>query len=1336
MTKKNLIKTLLLSPAIIAPVSLISATTTNNEEDNSIINSQDVINYLKTNLNTLEITPINEHKFNVLTIFENTNLTKTKINDSKTKIKLNFSHLFRKNLDQINITLSKYFNSKVKQIEYYYMNLTNERTFEFKIYYKQKGQNETIIEGNNIFQPQILNSNIQSQALAIYEKTNVLNFDPKTLTPEEKQILILDMKSRLLKQLDSEFVEVKSQEDNIVEFKFDRPFVFDYYSPLETEHVIINGNEIQARNYHFSFNLNTILGSNPFEASDIELEVKKYNKYGVEIASFIEKWTIDSTIANSTYKFFNWDPENQYDQFQLIHPNLTNINREDILVDGKPVPNEKYDPFINPKTGFKTNLVWIDLPREFNWYQHYQNNLSGFRDISNKVDLSNNVLSDYYQTKNVPFGIQSKFLTKTLFKNTKYQQDLPQGLIADSIVSSGAISFIIPDDIDLVFIYKLNPNSNELGFVPWDATKEVEVIRNTQLNINRSFDKYYFSKEGEYLIATSKLSGESNLTLLSINESSINNDDFTEKFKKPYFSKLWESKVGVWFKKYLLKQKGLSNEKILQLKYFDVLNYYKEFVEFVEQPFGGKTVFLSPGSSLDSNGFDEVGGYVRLPKIPNRIKKLTHYQFLEQKLIVPTNLNLKNLIDQYVNKINEFQQLVLNDATKTEKRFLKNQLRILKSQIDNLTYQQLLLDPSLANSYNANFMVNVFENNTSLNIETIIAKPLLLGENDDYTRYRYSVSFQPINPSFSLKENVLEFELWFVNPFFDQTQPNTLADTIKNDNNALIQNYLSLNSSKIDELTKFTTFETFTNSIIKSKFDNTFFNEMSKQEFDQHDFNLRFNYDRKAKSIELQIDFRLKGTIEFNTIKYPLKLWANNKLFSYLTNNLINISSYRQLDLDQMQEQVLKDIANSFSNPDILLAKDYKIVEFLELKNNLKNLIQKARPFNLTLNALEPWKNETATFRVIDDSEYSSTVFDLSQIEPIVFEINEKLPLAELLDNLKNTIIQALTNQENIKYISIYDFDIQNLILYLKIALFGKRPENNTFEFELKSTKTNYSNSLKIKIINNLQNDVEVDINDVFSFEQIDLDANDLNQLFKQLFTFLKDPINVLNYQVNNDFTIFEIQNLLYYFDLDFIRPSKTKYITSLDKATIISQIRKNLINQATEEQINDVIKAFEKYNNYDYYSQETKQAILDEINNLIYLILENQSLDFEQEKTSIYKLFNGDKQAKYTLFGQKFNPNSKPIELINNSKVSLTLTDLAKQIDKQKEQKIKNSIDNVSNQASKIEEKEKETITKNKEIERKRKILYTIAITISSLFGVSVIGIIIYLKRKNKLKK
>ncbi|UOE64063.1 hypothetical protein MbovBow_02615 [Mycoplasmopsis bovis] len=372
----------------------------------------------------------------------------------------------------------------------------------------------------------------------------------------------------------------------------------------ETEVITINGKKIDVINYRFEENLtdnrkdandkDRVFNANIEEQNDKtaknETNSHAKNEYKIEITKYKDKAhkeveykytkiiVIDSRSSQMDYKWFAWDPEKNKHQKELIEEFLTDEKGEAKKdKDGKPIPNPKYDPLIDKKTGTKKQLVWFDFkngntqpdlglfahddinkyPEKDGWY--YTNS-----DFANDVDDPKD--KNYYKLTKAPYK------TKTLFAPHSNENDLDSGVIAEAVVldGKGALKQLIGKNENAT-LFKLT--SRGLYKIPKNAQKRFLELANETGSDN------YFSEEGIWLFTSNAENSISNYKFVLINKNSSPYSQFLDNLPNFYSLKpLWETKQGKRFFEWLEITKGLKFEQIKKLNYEDVMEYYKQYI--------------------------------------------------------------------------------------------------------------------------------------------------------------------------------------------------------------------------------------------------------------------------------------------------------------------------------------------------------------------------------------------------------------------------------------------------------------------------------------------------------------------------------------------------------------------------------------------------------------------------------------------------------------------------------------------------------------------------------------------------------------------------------------
>ncbi|UOE63496.1 hypothetical protein MbovWib_03990 [Mycoplasmopsis bovis] len=447
--------------------------------------------------------------------------------------------------------------------------------------------------------------------------STVYNNRIATRSLEERLIIKLgkwvDFKSGTTKLVDDELVKDPTDNKKIEKTGKDRyggkwiahtPLKVNFTATSdETEVITINGKKIDVINYRFEENLTDnrkdandnerVFNANIEEQNDKtakdESNSHAKNEYKIEITKYKDKAhkeieykytkiiVINSRSSQMDYKWFAWDPEKNKHQKELIEEFLTDEKGEAKKdKDGKPIPNPKYDPLIDKKTGTKKQLVWFDFkngntkpdlglfahdnineyPEKDGWY--YTN--SDFAEYISGSEKS------YYKLTKAPYK------TKTLFAPHSNENDLDPGVIAETVVldGKGALKQLIGKNENAT-LFKLT--SRGLYKIPKNAKKRFLELANETGSDN------YFSEEGIWLFTSNAKDSISNYKFVLINKDSSPYSQFLDNL--PNFDSLkplWETKQGKKFFEWLEITKGLKFEQIKKFNYEDAMEYYKQYI--------------------------------------------------------------------------------------------------------------------------------------------------------------------------------------------------------------------------------------------------------------------------------------------------------------------------------------------------------------------------------------------------------------------------------------------------------------------------------------------------------------------------------------------------------------------------------------------------------------------------------------------------------------------------------------------------------------------------------------------------------------------------------------
>ncbi|UUM24568.1 hypothetical protein [Mycoplasma sp. 3686d] len=1121
-------------------------------------------------------------------------------------------------------------------------------------------------------------------------------------------------------------------------FEFFAPFGFDFYSENEDEKVIVNGINLEVKNKHFTFNIASIINkdenTNQWDTNTpIELKISKFNKNtGKEILSYTEKWDISSYISHSEFKLLNWNPKEQYAQFNRITKYKTTLDRKPILdQNGNQIPNSDYDPFIDPKTGVKSNLVWLNLPAN-NFYEQY---LTAPKSVKNEFDtkLSNKFsnrdnyfLNEYYKKNNLPLGTYFYNTPKTFFENSIYQFSSPQGIVAQSISSTSGIEFQIPEDADLVLIYKINKNADELSIEPFFENGNqsyVKVLRNKDKGIENSLKNFYFSSYGTYLIASSKKGGMSNFLLLNLDEDNTK-EDLVDAINKNYIQRFYDTKIGMIFSDYLSEIWKISPQKVKSLSYFDVLNYWKSFIKY-SGTLAGKAKFFQ--SHWENNFNDIVNDNIELK---TNTFDLSHTKFYKYNIFFNQAQKefLKNDqdIDHYYS-IFKSSQFTNSQA--------KEKIKQLSEQNDELI-KQMLSDKNYIQRLNR----KLFKANNLFLQSVDFTKLPPKGANDYYDLYDYELKFNSL--FFNQQPITQKFILNFKSLIANYNLPDTSGISQIDKETIAIRKKFVLNEQEIDQYTQNTVKSFFNEQEFKKHFSYKWFKNITPEEFNLYTYKLKIVYQSDDINLIISVSKDNKTyLLEPYTLKFAQK--DNGNIFDLLNLELINIYPFtnnQNITTKQLQDLIITQIENTFKVKKYYQV-DWDIDQLSQFIDNLEKLKTKSID-QINLKLINICKSEHCFKFSKNLTLVNVAPWDLNSLKnPLIIIDDENVK--DYLNYIHNELKQVFDVVKPKTFYSLEHLNLNELYLSVKKLLYSKKKhtELNVQLKPLEQYQSLYANAWNIKVLNQTTNFNYLNINDIFSFDNIVVNSDNIKDIFKQIITFLTNEDNVLDYRLNQDFTIEEIKTLLALYSDNisfFVAKPYIKLGTYQEIIFQFEQLIKSQDKQEVKDKLTVILKQIQQYETFDQTNQQVKNTLISQINQMISLIINYSSPQLTKEKQAIVNLLIDNKELPSTLKAYFLSQNNtKELLLKNISNVQLTPEQISKMLndlDNDLANQIKKKIDNLGDEIKKQIQATKKQL---EEEQAQQKLKLTIVLSIVG--GVVVIGTVVisilYFKRRGKIR-
>ncbi|QSB07365.1 hypothetical protein JS510_02530 [Mycoplasma tauri] len=415
----------------------------------------------------------------------------------------------------------------------------------------------------------------------------------------------------------------------------------------ENDIMLINGEKVPVLNRKFIKKLQDkrklIAGDKELKLDDSQSKKdKKENEYLVELLRYkknsnnegepIQKFTriyeiIDKKIDQS-FKYYGWDPENNFEQKLLISPYLINEKGEKIKdKDNKLIPNKKYDKRINPNTGTKEQVIW----------------------------LSNKMLGDFDLKDSLSFVYPN-------LSNSK-KEDIDFGIFANSsVLGKGALrNFAIDEKFDDYVGYYKVKLFDKVG----DRYVKVEKPNYEELSSESGNSQFsYMSEEGIWIVAAhiadnsfgfEEAESISNVSIVLIDENNSPDSLFLNQIKgklydknnKPindYFYVYTHGKnfISDTFVKYLLQNVKVPENELNYLPYDKVINYYRDYINYLSK-------FSLSDADDNIYKYDDLFSYpfVEWSELKN-LNGLTYANEKDEKIINEYREKVKNQVLNYV----------------------------------------------------------------------------------------------------------------------------------------------------------------------------------------------------------------------------------------------------------------------------------------------------------------------------------------------------------------------------------------------------------------------------------------------------------------------------------------------------------------------------------------------------------------------------------------------------------------------------------------------------------------------------------------------------------------
>ena len=324
----------------------------------------------------------------------------------------------------------------------------------------------------------------------------------------------------------------------------------------ENEILFVNGQPVDVEDRFFKLRLIDEIASDPNNPNNQQ----RKNEYEIKLVAYDQQNGVNTTVKSEfSFKiiiesmandfkisYFAWNPEFNLDQKELITEFILDpITGKPILDEnGKEIPNPKYDPLIDPETGVKKQLIWVNKK---------SSDFSKLKFMPDPKDQYGNNIFD-------PKGL--------------IDQNKANGFIAEAFVIPKGIQISDPDSQFGGTGTKLNQGQVDIG------QKEIK----TWKEATYGNDTTYLSKSGIYLFTDDANDSMSTIKMVGYGVDAKEPQLFTNIFVDSSefgWTDLWTSYQGQHLKDFLKEIIKLDEAQINKLQYPAIISYWKEYVSWV-----------------------------------------------------------------------------------------------------------------------------------------------------------------------------------------------------------------------------------------------------------------------------------------------------------------------------------------------------------------------------------------------------------------------------------------------------------------------------------------------------------------------------------------------------------------------------------------------------------------------------------------------------------------------------------------------------------------------------------------------------------------------------------
>ncbi|MFV8400927.1 Mbov_0399 family ICE element protein [Mycoplasma sp. 2634B] len=1020
------------------------------------------------------------------------------------------------------------------------------------------------------------------------------------------------------------------------------PLKISFTTVNENEVLKINGKRIDVLNKYFEEELKDnrnnandnervfdsgvqTVNANGEEVAKTEENSHKKNEYRIEIYSYDGQGNLDKNLVKQyekilvinsksiqeDFKWYAWNPDENYHQKVLISPYKIDENGNEIKDEkGHKIPNEFYDASIDVKTGTKKQIIWV--PSEgFNQgddYEEYTENDNDYISSWEHKYAEGSSEYNYYLKSLLPYG------AKTLFK----PELKDAGFIAEAVVlGKGGLKSYIGDTKD-VHIFKIFSDSDVLGYNSKFET-----------DINQSSQNNYFSESGLYLIVQNGKNAISNFKFVLIDEKTNPQSLFTDNVQNKYLIPFWNSKVGAEMYNFISDKYKLKDDVIFSLKYEDVMEYYKLFM-----------------NAIYNN--EKFNAYIAITPLLKKYNVLTKEEFNE-KFKTNDTWKFNDIKNYFFDSFKGSQYVEIDNVTFDDNNNVILHLKLNSFNINHKLSSSTISIPLKTNGINKtvitlNWNASYFQNelSNSMNADEYSNKMLSNKEKwfINFNDWDKLIATEEKNNVFVKFGIVLKSE--FQDKYLLAGSPTFMIDITgkfgkgkKQNTQNIFENFgeLTINLNGETDVEKI-------KKLIKEKIV-TYYNSLILDV----DYEIK-NLDTVAnerKFVELLLNKDGIGS-KYSTLELTAKEGKNGRVLVKVYNTAHSIYD-KEIDLSkivlnevtiknasntEMLTELYTKINNQFKAHNISVPND---IDFTINSDLMLSILKRKGSFTATLIGKNAMLKNTTTINILTNIDANAKeLIDLNQIDSLKsLKFNENK-----LSVLKNKLISKISNYLFEKYYLIqnkdYKFDLNEINKTLREVIKNDNVEHsgyiNIYGINNISTGTKafeFSNKTDKEIEDDLVDIIDLD--NIPNWEEHSYSFNSMNLLRNSLIN------DVVAYLAKQKLTIYKD----YTFDIDEINKTIRDVIVGDEK------IHKGLINVYGVNNRSQGTKAFE-------FSNKTDKEIEDDLNKQIIIngvvkvkdlsVIKGASFIYSENDLETLKSKFIDDLSKYldAIYGIKYN--------------------------------------------------------------------------------------------------